>query len=236
MSDHFDDDPRDDELARGLRGLAPSEFELDAGQTLGSMRPALRRARVRRRLAVSTSVLGVLVVLSAGAVVVQDHSTSHVNIESHTPSSVPTPTKTPVSTPPGVSTTTTPKSPLTTTPTTRPSTTNGNGVVGPRPTTSAPPPTTPTSHGDHGGTTTPPSTAPAPPATKTYTSAGGRATIRFANGRLTLVSYTASAGYTTEVHTNTPTDIELRFSNGGSESRIRVRVQDGQLRPEITEN
>jgi cytoskeletal protein RodZ len=233
VNDGFDDDPRDDDLARGLRGLAPSEFELDADQTLGSMRPALRRARVRRRLAVSTSVLGVLAVLSAGAVVVQDHSTSHVNIESHTPSSVPTPTKTPVSTSPGVSTTT--KSPLTTTPTTRPTTTNGNGLVGPLPTSTSPP-TTPTSHDDHGGTTTPPSTAPVPPATKTYTSIGGRVTIRFANGRLTLVSYTPSAGYTTEVHTNTPTDIELRFSNGGSESRIRVRVQDGQLRPEITEN
>jgi hypothetical protein len=49
------------------------------------------------------------------------------------------------------------------------------------------------------------------------------------------VSYTASAGYTSEVHTNTPTDIELRFSSGQSESRIRVRVQDGQVRPEITE-
>ena len=44
MSDGFDGEPRDDALARGLRGLAPSEFELDPDQTLGAMRPALRRA------------------------------------------------------------------------------------------------------------------------------------------------------------------------------------------------
>ena len=150
--------------------------------------------------------LGVFAVIAAGAVVVQDHSTSHVNIESHTPSSVSTPTKSPTSTVPNVSTTTTttPRSTVTTAPDTRTTTTNGNGIVGPLPTTSTPPPSTPTSHDDHGGTTTPASTAPVA-STKTYTSTGGRATIRFANGRLTLVSYSASAGYTTEVHTNTPT-------------------------------
>ena len=243
MSDHFDDDPRDETLARGLSALAPSEFDLDADQTLGSMRPALQRARMRRRLAVSTSVLGVLVVLGAGAVVVKDQSPSHVNIQGPSGSTVST-TKTATSTS-RASTTTRPRP---TTPTTTPAdhtstSQNGGGVIGgTRPTTpnsvpNSTPNSTPTSGtrpGDHGGTT--PTTVAAPPSTKTYASTGGKATIRFANGKLTLVSYTAAAGYTPEVHTNKPDDIEVRFSNGNAESRIRVRVQDGQVEPEIENN
>ena len=61
-------------------------------------------------------------------------------------------------------------------------------------------------------------------------------TIRFAAGRLTLVSRVAAPGYSVDLRTNTPSEIEVRFSNGQSESRIRVRVKDGALEPEISEN
>jgi regulation of enolase protein 1 (concanavalin A-like superfamily) len=54
-------------------------------------------------------------------------------------------------------------------------------------------------------------------------------TVRFANGQLTLVSYQASDGWVAVVRTNKPDDIEVRFSKGGDDSRIRVRVENGQL-------
>ena len=63
-------------------------------------------------------------------------------------------------------------------------------------------------------------------------------TITFVGGRLKLDSYAAAAGYTAEVHTDTASEIEVRFSNDTShlQSRIRVRVKDGQLEPEITDS
>lgn len=239
-------DPLDETLSRGLRALAPSEFELDADAALGSMRPAFQRARARRRLAVSTSALGVVVALAAGAVVLQHQPASRVDIRSHTRPTVSTSVKTPTSTTPTVATSTSQPHVISPQTTPHPSTTTvpgnpkgggsipggANGGSLPRPTTTAPPGSTPTTPGDHGGTT--PTTVA--PSTKSYSAIGGQATIRFANGALTLASYTAAAGYTPEVHTNTATDIEIRFSNGSAESRIRVRVDNGQLRPEITEN
>ena len=232
-----DFDPLDDEtLARGLNALAPSEFDLDADAALGTMRPALHRARFRRRLAMSSSALGVVVALAAGAAVLRQQPTSHVDIRSRTRPTVETPTTT-KSTKPTTSTSTSqprvvppPTAPQQFATTTAPTTDNGGTV--PRSTPTAPT-TTPTTHDGHGGSTP---TTVAAPVTKTYSSTGGKVTIRFANGRLTLVSHSASPGYTTEVHTNKPDDIELRFSNGTAESRIRIQVDNGQLRPEITEN
>jgi len=238
-------DPLDETLSRGLSALAPSEFELDADAALGSMRPAFQRARARRRLAVSTSALGMVVALAAGAVVLQHRPASRVDIRSHTRPTVSTSVRTPTSTTPTVSTSTsqphviTPPSTPHSSTTTVPGNPMGGSIPGganggslPRPTTTTPE-STPTTPGDHGGSTP---TTVAAPSTKTYAAIGGQATIRFANGALTLVSYTAAAGYTPDVHTNTATDIEIRFSNGNTESRIRVRVDNGQLRPEITEN
>jgi cytoskeletal protein RodZ len=242
VSDHFDD-PRDEALARGLGALAPSEFDFDADRTLGSMRPALQRARARRRLAVSTSVLGAIVVLGAGAVVVQDQSQSHVKIEGPTQTSVSTPGTNRTTTSPRV-TTTTPSSP-TPTPTTTPAahtgtTRNVSGVVGGTPgTTPSSTPNSGSTPGDQGGGRrgdNKSTTTLAAPSTRTYSSPGGRTAIRFANGTLTLVSYTASAGYMPEVQTNKPDDIEVRFSSDTADWRIRVRVQDGRVQSEIKEH
>jgi hypothetical protein len=228
-------DPTDETLSRGLSALAPSEFELDADAALGSMRPAFQRARSRRRLAMTSSALGVVAVLAAGAVVLQQQPASHVDIRSRTQPTVSTPTKTPTT---RVSTSTTqprvvtPPSTPHTSASTVPGNGNGNGGTVPHSTPTSPD-STPTTPDDHGGSTP---TTTAAPSTKTYTSVGGRATIRFANGRLTLVSHAPTAGYTEEIHTNKPDDIELRFTTGdGRESRIRVRVQDGHVEPEITE-
>jgi hypothetical protein len=209
-------DPLDDTLADGLRALAPSEFTLDADRTLGGLRPRLKQARNRRRLAVSTSVLGALVVVVAGAAVLRPDSSSRINVSGRSHPTVSTLEPS----------TTIARHPATTTSVPRRAPTTLPGPAVTAPTT---PSTTPA--------TTPNTGAPPPaPLTKTYTATGGRITIRFANGRLTLVSRTAAPGFTAEVHKQDPQDVEVRFDNGSHESRIRVRVENGQLRPEISEN
>ena len=99
---------------------------------------------------------------------------------------------------------------------------------------------TPTT-GGHGGTSAPgagSTTTPtvATPSTNTYTSVGGNITVTFARGALTLDATKPAAGYQADVHTNKPDDVEVRFSNGTRESRIRIRIENGQVRTEITAN
>jgi hypothetical protein len=215
VNDEFD--PLDDTLADGLRALAPSEFTLDADRTLGEMRPRLRRARNQRRLAVTTSVLGALVVVVGGATLVRSDPSGQVDVRGGSQPSVSAPgPSTTTRLPP--TTTTVPRN-ATTVP--KPSATVPSGT----PMTGNPTPTTPR--------TTPP---PAAPQTKTYAAQGGRVTIRFANGRLTLVSSVPAPGFAAEVHNRDPDDVEVRFDNGDHESRIRVRVVNGRLTPEISEN
>ena len=244
MSGMGDDprDPLDETLARGLGALAPSEFELDADRALGAMRPALRRARTRRRVAASTSVLGVFVLVAAGAAVLQHHPDSRIKVQSHAPSTpstiaVPRPPATHALRSDPTSTTKPSVSPTSTAPNVMPTTAPAAHTTLPvvAPTTTLRPPTGTTAPArGHGGSTTT-TTIAAAPATTPYSSTGGRVTITFANGRLTLDTYRATAGYSAEVHTNTPSEIEVRFTSNadGHGSRIRVRVQDGHVQPEI---
>jgi hypothetical protein len=51
---------------------------------------------------------------------------------------------------------------------------------------------------------------------------------------VSLVSSSPAPGFTAEVHDNGPSRVEVRFSNGQIEWRIRVDVVNGQLVPEIT--
>jgi cytoskeletal protein RodZ len=178
----------------------------------------MHRARARRRLAVSSGVVGALVVvLGAGALLAGQNS--HLDVRGH-PTTLPASSSTSSTLEtttthlPTGSSTTTPTSPGT--PTT-PSTDDRGG----------------TSLPGAGSTTTPPSAAPV---TTTYTAIGGRVTITFARGALTLDSSTPTAGYQVEVHKQDPDDVEVRFSNGSRESRIRIRVQNGAVEKEIVES
>jgi len=209
-------DPLDDTLAEGLRALAPSEFSLDADRTLDDLRPRLHRARTHRRLAVSTSVLGALVVVAGAAALLRHDPGSRVDVRGR-----PNPTVATLA--PASSTTSTTHRNTTTSSVPR----NAITVPAPAVTTPTAPPTTP-------GTT--PAPAPAAPQTKTYASTGGRITIRFANGRLTLAKVSPAPGYTTDLHKQAADDVEVRFHNASHESRIRVRVENGLLSPEISEN
>lgn len=205
-------DPLDDAIAHDLGSLAPDDIDADA--VLGAMRPTLHRARARRRLAIASGALGTVVVLVGIVGVLGGQSPGRIDVQGH-PTTLPAPSST-------SSTTRT-----STTPTTRASTS----------TTTA---TTPTTD-DHAGTSQPGSgstTTPtfAPPSTKTYSSIGGRVTVTFANGALTLDSSMPAAGYQTDVHKQDPDDVEVRFSNANRESRIRIRVQSGAVQKEITES
>jgi len=216
-------DPIDAAIAHDLNTLAPDD--LDADTALGALRPALSRARARRRLAVTGAAFCAVVVVLGLAGLLGGGRTSHVNVQQRSPTL-------PI-------TATTPSTPTTL----QPSTSTGQPV--PASSTPAPSLTTPTSPAtEHGGgpatagpgsTTRPPVTPP--PATHTYRSAGGSVTVTFAHGTLTLDSYPPAAGYQAEVHTNDPSDVEVRFANGTTEWRIRVRVENGRLQPaEITNN
>jgi hypothetical protein len=216
------DEPRDEldrALGVGLGRLGGDAPDADAA--LAALHPRFRRARTRARVARASVVA--LVVLGSAAVALAGTgrgkhqvsvaaSTTTGSERSSTSTSVhqrrPTTTTEP-SLPP--SRTTLPTSPRTmgTVPLG-----GGNGGGGPSsPTTSAP-------------TTT---TVPPPGMNHTYNADGGRMTVRFSNGRLTLVSYQPADGWTAAVHTNKPDDVEVRFSKGEEDSRIRVRVENGRL-------
>jgi hypothetical protein len=109
---------------------------------------------------------------------------------------------------------------------------------------------------DHHGTddttngsspTTPDATAPtaAPPTVpvvgpaerdEPYSSAGGSIVVHFENGQVSLASSSPAVGFTPEVHDNGPTRVEVRFSNGSTEWRIRVDVVGGGVTSEITQH
>jgi hypothetical protein len=107
----------------------------------------------------------------------------------------------------------------------------------PTPTTA---PTTPTGPADTVPETVPTTTngAPSSPADQetSYSSDGGSIVVTFAGGEVSLSSSSPAAGYTAEVHDNGPARVEVRFSNGQTEWRIRVDVVDGQLVPEVTQH
>ncbi len=59
--------------------------------------------------------------------------------------------------------------------------------------------------------------------------------MHFADGAVSLaVEHARPPGYTAEVHDNGPTRVEVRFTNGQTEWRIRVDVVNGELVSEIT--
>ena len=82
-----------------------------------------------------------------------------------------------------------------------------------------------------------PSQTTAPASSDTpYTSPGGSIVVHRSGSTISLGSSTPAAGYTQEVHDNGPTRVEVRFSNGQTEWRIRVDLVNGELRAETTQH
>ena len=217
-------EPRDEldrALADGLGALAAPGP--DADPALASLRPRLRRARTRHRVAQVSLVAAALLVVVSVAAVAANNGTNKDSVSIVAPT---TGDSTPPDSRPRISTTTVPGTTTTIdgvpgrTPETTPGTNPAGGPAATTPDATAPP-------------TNPPPVAPEREQ-HTYTASGGSLTVRFADGRLSIVAYNGADGYASEVVKNEADEVEVRFSRGsGQDSRIRVRVVDGNLQPEI---
>ena len=138
----------------------------------------------------------------------------------------------PESTSPTTPSPTTPTTPEVTTPTTPeqeiehpvPEPGDDNGV-------DAPGDTDGTTGGNDGG-----AVAPVPSGTQAFSSVGGSIVVAVNGSSISLVSNSPAAGFGAEVHDNGPTRVEVRFTNGGTEWRIRIELGAGGLTSEITQH
>jgi hypothetical protein len=210
-----------------------------------------RRPRLRRALAVAAGVAMVPALYAvAAATTGGGGSTSTVSAASHSADD-PAGTETEiehgvvVEKPHGGATTpsvpeSTPTTPQATTPTTPEVTTpttpeqevehpvpepgHDNGV-------DAPGDTDGTIGGNDGGAVT-----PVPNGPQAFSSVGGSIVVAVNGGSISLVSNSPAAGFGAEVHDNGPTRVEVRFTNGGTEWRIRIELGAGGLTSEITQH
>jgi hypothetical protein len=81
-----------------------------------------------------------------------------------------------------------------------------------------------------------PTTTPrAPSAPVSFRGVGGRITARVQGGGLQLVSVQPAAGYVvTELKVDSA-EIEVRFEGDAGETRIKVRLEEGRISPEVEE-
>jgi hypothetical protein len=216
MNDDLRPDALDDELGRRFR--AGADVDRDPDVVLDALRPRMRRARSQRRASIAGACAGVAAVVVALVLALGSGGGGNGSVQ----------------TPPasrGPDRGTTAPSPTTTAP---------SGAVGtPDATTpTAPDASNPTTSTPDEPTTAPPATAPPPTAPTVqdfpYSSAGGSIVVRLSGGALSLLSSSPAGGYTAEVHDSGPSRVEVRFSDGSTEWRIRVDLVDGQPQPEIT--
>ena len=218
MNDDLRPDAVDDELRRRFGAGAPADSDPDV--VLDAMRPRLQQARTRRRVSFASAIAGVAAVVVVLAFVLGGGGGS---------GSVRTP---PASNAPRPSTASTPSTTAPsggaatpdTAPTTQPE--QASGTIPPVPDATPP--------------TSPPDTVPSTNATiqqGSVPSPGGSITYDFVSGRIALTGVSPAAGFSDEIHENGPTRVEVRFSNGDTEWRIRVDVVNGVVQPpEITQH
>jgi hypothetical protein len=72
--------------------------------------------------------------------------------------------------------------------------------------------------------------------TQSFSSVGGSITVAVNGGVLSLMSSSPAAGFGAEVHDNGPTRVEVRFTNGETEWRIRIDLGSGGLTQEISQH
>jgi hypothetical protein len=220
MNDELHPDAIDDELSRRFGAGAPTDSDPDV--VLDTMRPRLQQARTRRRASFATAIAGVAVVVVVLAFVLGSGGGGDGSVRTPPASNAPRTTQ------PSVSTTT-PAGGSATPDTAPENEREQEQSVGTTP--SVPDATPPTG---------PPETTPTPAPSVQHGSAdspGGSITYDFVDGRVSLTGSTPVPGYTVEVHDVGPTRIEVRFSNGQTEWRIRVDVDNGVLQPpEVTQH
>ena len=113
----------------------------------------------------------------------------------------------------------------------------GGTSVAPGGPTSSPgvPDTTP---GTTPGSVTPgvTTTTSVPGTQRSYTSLGGSIVVRLTGDSLVLLSTDPADGFTVESSTTTATRVEVRFTNGSGDTRIRIDLVDGEMVPTIDDN
>ena len=73
------------------------------------------------------------------------------------------------------------------------------------------------------------------PSTRIIGGEGGTITVTLTNGSLTLDAAAPAAGYTTDRRSTNGTAVEVAFASATNETRIRVRIVDGQISPTVEE-
>ena len=237
----------DFDLGRRLRDAAGAEPDMAAARD----RVQHRVTRARRRRVAAVSGAAAAVVVSIGLVAsLGNEGGNRIDTADSGPTVseiVPASTDGTSTTIVDDSTTIVPAGPTTTLAGAVPSTAPGQTTpsspttvptVAPTSAPSAPPDdgstTVETAPSSTGGDTT--TTTPSIDETQPYNSLGGSIVVQLSGGQMTLVSTAAAAGYDTERHTEKPDDIEVRFRSADAESRIRVRLVNGQMVPEIDES
>ena len=74
-----------------------------------------------------------------------------------------------------------------------------------------------------------------PDGEQTFSGIGGSVTVMVSGGELSLVSFAANDGFEAEINGHGDDDVEVRFESDDHETRIRIRIHDGELREEIRE-
>jgi hypothetical protein len=209
------DDPRDElDRALGARLNAMAPADDDATAVLEEMRPGLRRARTRHRVARASAALAVLAVVVSLVAVVSSGSIRHGKVAVQTSPTTSKPAIAPKPKPPTVhpvTTTTQPTQPVP--PITAP---KAHGSVGPRPTTLVP--ANPTPGG--GGPSSPGPTSPPQANVLHYSAPGGTLDLTCSDGRLSLVKFSANPGWNGGMHDNSPQEMQVRFTRNSDDGGI----------------
>lgn len=83
-------------------------------------------------------------------------------------------------------------------------------------------------------TTTPSDTSDSSaPIQRAIASAGGTVVVSIAGNSVVLVSASPADGYSADIRKDGPDEVDVRFEAGDAESRIEVRVQNGQVRQDV---
>jgi hypothetical protein len=245
---NLDDDLFDDDLAAALRARAGGgSHAVD-----GAHEAVLHRASTirRRRAAVGGAGVAVLAVagmavLSRGTDEIGTAETVATVVDTATPTSVES---SPVVTDPGDDPPGTTIELVVPVPTSDATTTAAPDIS----TSSAPGAAVPTTTAASGGSTTTgaPTTTPSTtttttlpnttttveagpdPFTRTYSSAGGSITVSWNGTALSLDAVTPAPGYSAEVEDQRADRVRVRFE-GDDDSRIEIRVEDGEVREQI---
>jgi hypothetical protein len=231
----------DDDLARALGRSLDTIPVADPDVALARV-TARSRVVKRRRTAVRASA-AVAVAAVVGAVWLGARTPGTTQVDTVDTPSVPTAptTGTDGTSPTTPVTTGTPTSSVTSVPASTPSSV-------PQPTVTAPPtaPAGSTAGGTAPATTAggsvPPPAAPttqAPPPSsgpQTYGGLGGQVTVRVNAGNLVLVGVQPSPGFVVTDQKAEPDDVEVRFEGAAGRTRVRIRMENGVLSPEVRED